>query len=103
MLHYFAMKSELIVSTQFFRDTLERNLHMKRRLSVASDMSNYALEDLRLARSSTHIGIKVLEFDLFAPEVVSEAAKGATLVLFPILIFKLVPFDSLSHLRRVLF
>lgn len=80
---------------------MDKTLHMKRGLGVTGDMSNYALEDLGLVRGSAQIGIEVLELDLFAPEVVAEAAKRAALVLVTIFIVELVAFDSFSHLRRV--
>lgn len=76
---------------------------MQGRLSIAGNMSNYSLENLRFVRSGTQIGVEILQLDLLAAEVVAKSTKLATLVLVTLLILKLVIFYPLAHQRRILF
>lgn len=66
-------------------------------------MRDDSLEDLgEIRRRSTELRIQVLEFDLLAPEVISESSKVACAILFAFLIVKAVVLNSLPDLRRVL-
>lgn len=76
---------------------------MKRRLSIAGDVSNYSLEDLGLVRCGSQIGVEILKLDLLAPEVVSKSTKLAALIFIASLIVKFVSLNPLAYKRRVLF
>ena len=76
---------------------------VERWLGVAVDMCHDPFEYLGLVTGlASDIGIEVLEFDLLSPKVVVKAAKGRTLVLFPILAVKLVAGDALPDRLGVL-
>lgn len=76
---------------------LEVNIHVQRRLCIAGDVCNYALEDLRFVGCGAHSSIQILELDLLPSKVIVEPVELAAPVFFSIFVVEVMSFDPFSH------